>query len=96
MRWNRTAQLIGRNTGTMPGRLASLALLAGLVTSLSGCLAAAGVGVKLVGSAVDDADIKEREAQLMRAPVARADEMFGKSLDTYSDINSNRAWRVYN
>jgi hypothetical protein len=61
----------------------------------AGCTAAVSTGIKLVGAAVDDADVTERKKQLINADPAKADEMFGEPLDAFSDINSNRAWRVY-
>ncbi len=76
-------------------RLASYMLLAVIGVLSSGCITAVGIGVNLVGKAVDAADVKEREKELLGANLTAADEMFGKCLDTLRDINSDRSWVIY-
>ena len=76
-------------------RLASLALLATIGAASSGCVSAVGIGVQLVGKAVDTADVKKREKKLLGARPSAADEMFGQRLDTLRDVNSDRAWVIY-
>ena len=76
-------------------RLASFLLLAVIGASSSGCISAVGIGVKLVGKAVDAADVKEREKELLGAGLSTADEMLGKRLDTLRDLNSDRSWVIY-
>ena len=75
--------------------LASYMLLAAIGAFSSGCVSAVGIGVKLVGKAVDAADVKKREKELLGAKLSAADEMFGKCLDTLRDINSDRSWVIY-
>ena len=55
-------------------RLAALALVASLVAAGSGCTMAVSVGAKLVGSAVDDADVKKKSEKLIGTDLAAADE----------------------
>jgi len=95
MRCNHTMNLFARCAGVSSLRLLTYAFLTVLVVNAAGCTAAVGAGIKLIGSAVDDADVKARKEQLMNADLAKADEMFGKPLDAFSDINSKRAWRSY-
>jgi len=76
-------------------RLASYTMLAAIGASSSGCISAVGVGVKLVGKAVDTADVKKREKELLGTKLTTADEMFGKRLDTLRDLNSDRSWMIY-
>ena len=76
-------------------RLASYMLLAAIGAFSSGCVSAVGIGVKLVGKAVDVADVKKREKELLGARLSAADEMFGKRLDMLRDLNSDRSWVVY-
>ena len=76
-------------------RLASYMLLAAIGAFSSGCISAVGIGVKLVGKAVDVADVKKREKELLGARLSAADEMFGERQDTLRDLNSDRSWVVY-
>ena len=76
-------------------RLATLVLAATLAAAGSGCTAAVSIGVKLIGSAVDDADVKKHSAKLIGAELAAADEVFGERIDTLRDVNSTRAWVIY-
>ncbi len=76
-------------------RVATLVLVATLAAAGSGCTAAVSIGVKLIGSAVDDADVKKHSAKLIGAELAAADEVFGERLDTLRDVNSTRAWVIY-
>lgn len=76
-------------------RLATLALVATLAAAGSGCSAAVSIGVKLIGSAVDDADVKKHSAKLIGAELAAADEVFGEPIDTLRDVSSTRAWVIY-
>ncbi len=76
-------------------RLASYMLLAAMGAFSSGCITAVEIGVNLVGKAVDTADVKKRQKELLGAKLVAADEMFGKRLDTLRDIDSDRSWVVY-
>jgi hypothetical protein len=76
-------------------RLASCMLLAAMGVFSSGCITAVGIGVNLVGKAVDTTDVKKREKELLGARLSVADEMFGKCLDTLRDLNSDRSWVIY-
>lgn len=82
-------------TQTSSLRLATFALLTAVVAASSGCTTAVSVGVKLVGSAVDRADVSNLAKKLIGNKSASADEMFGERLDTLRDLNSDRAWLVY-
>ena len=95
MRWNHTEDLKTHGVGVLSLRPVIYAIFIMLVVNAAGCTAVVSTGIKLVGSAVDSADIEERREQLMNADLARANEMFGAPLDAFSDINSSRAWRVY-
>ncbi len=74
---------------------ASIMLLAATGTFSTGCITAAGIGVKLVGKAVDAADVKEHEKELLGAELAAADAKFGERLDTLRDLNSDLSWVIY-
>ncbi len=76
-------------------RLATLVLIPTLAAAGSGCTAAVSIGVKLIGSAVDDADVKKHSAKLIGAELAAADEVFGEPIDTLRDVSSTRAWVIY-
>ncbi|MCZ6699848.1 MAG: hypothetical protein O7D94_13020 [Planctomycetota bacterium] len=76
-------------------RLATLVLIPTLAAAGSGCTAAVSIGVKLIGSAVDDADVKKHSEKLLGAELAAADEVFGERIDTLRDVNSTRAWVIY-
>lgn len=76
-------------------RLAALVGVASLAAAGSGCTAAVSIGVKLIGSAVDDADVKKHSKTLIGAELAAADEVFGERMDTLRDVHSTRAWVVY-
>ena len=80
--------------GSLP-RLASTVLLVAIGAFSSGCISAVGIGVRLVGKAVDTADVKKREKVLLGAKLSVADEMFGKCVDTLRDLSSDRTWVVY-
>jgi hypothetical protein len=85
-------------TGQVRGSLlllASYLLLAATGAFSSGCITAVGIGVNLVGKAVDAADVKKREKELLGAELATADEMFGERLDTLRDLDSTRSWVIY-
>lgn len=60
-----------------------------------GCVSAVGIGVKLVGKAVDTADVQKREQELIGADLSAAAAMFGKHLDTLRDVGSDRSWVIY-
>lgn len=75
--------------------LAGTLLLAATGLSSTGCVTAVGIGVKLVGKAVDTLDVKEREKVLLGADLAKADELLGDRLDTLRDVNSDRSWVIY-
>ncbi len=49
----------------------------------------------LVGAAIDDAALKDREPELIGKGPEMADAMFGNRLDTYSDVNSDAKLLVY-
>ena len=76
-------------------RLAAFALIASLAAAGSGCSTAVSIGIKLIGSAVDDADVKKHAKKLIGAELAAADELFGERTDTLRDLNSTRAWVTY-
>ncbi len=62
-----------------------------------GCspMSAAKWGVRLVGDAVNAADVQERQESLLGQPPRTADEMFGEHTDAWSDTNSERQWLIY-
>ncbi len=95
MRWNYTEDLRTHGDGVSSLRAITYAFLIMLVVNAAGCTVAVSTGIKLVGSAVDNADVRERREQLMNADLAKANAMFGEPLDAFSDVNSSRAWRVY-
>ena len=69
-----------------------------LLASAAGCnpiSTGAKLGVRLVGDVIEDADVKQRGEALVGRPVAAADEMFGKTIDVFKDIHSDRRWRTY-
>ena len=76
-------------------RLVTLALVASLAAAGSGCTMAASIGIKLIGSAVDDADVKKHSERLIGANLAAADEAFGERLDALHDVDSSRVWVIY-
>jgi hypothetical protein len=69
-----------------------------LLASAAGCnpvSTGAKLGVRLVGDVVEDADVKQRGEALVGRPVSAADEMFGKPIDAFKDVQSDRRWRTY-
>ena len=71
--------------------------LAALAMAVAGCSPRSAVswGVKLVGEAVNHADVEERKAKLLGKSPAAADDMFGERLDAFLDVGSSRRWLVY-
>ena len=53
------------------------------------------LGVKVVGEVVNDADVKDRQGNLIGRPTAAADEMFGQRLDAFQEVNGPRQWLTY-
>ncbi len=96
-----TIHRIPRGAGCGPdgrpfGRVASAAML--LWAAVVGCnpiTTGAKYGVRLVGDVVDDADVKQRGKALVGRPVSAADETFGKPIDVFKDVRSDRRWRTY-
>jgi hypothetical protein len=95
MGWEKTNELLTRHFRTSLLHLASSALLVAVVAATSGCTAAVSVGINLIGSAVDSADVEDLEEKLIGAKTGAADEMLGERLDALSDLDSDRAWLVY-
>jgi hypothetical protein len=69
-----------------------------LLAAAAGCnpiTTGAKYGVRLVGDVIDDADVKQRGEALVGRPVSAADEMGGKPIDVFKDVQSDRRWRTY-
>lgn len=60
-----------------------------------GCMTAVSVGVKLVGRAVNDEDVKKKAEALIGQPPSSADAMIAERIDTLRDVNSSRQWIIY-
>jgi hypothetical protein len=61
----------------------------------SGCTTAVSTGVKLVGSAVDHADVDKHQKNLMGKDASAADAEFGERVATYRDMDSGREYLLY-
>ncbi len=72
-------------------------LITGVVLSSMGCspVSAVGWGVKLVGNAVDHADVDKRKEQLIGQSPATADSILGQRDDTLREVDGSRTWLVY-
>jgi hypothetical protein len=53
------------------------------------------LGVRLAGEVIEDGDVKKRAEALVGRPVSAADEMFGKTIEVWKDVRSDRRWRTY-
>ena len=86
-----------REPGGRPlGRIAWAMSL--LLASAAGCnpiTTGAKYGARLVGDVIEDGDVKQRGAALVGRPVSAADEMGGKPIDVFKDVQSDRRWRTY-
>jgi hypothetical protein len=54
-----------------------------------------GLAMHIAGDAVHDVDQKQRSKELVGAPVARADDLFGAPVEVLADTQSDRTWRLY-
>jgi hypothetical protein len=75
-------------------------LLAGVMLSVSaaGCSpysTIAKIGMKVVGDAVNDADVSEKSQQLLNQPVATADTVLGQRLRTFEELRTGRRLITY-
>ncbi len=69
-----------------------------LLTSAVGCnpvKTGAKLGARLAGDLIEDGDVKQRSEALVGRPVSAADETFGKTIDVFKDVGSDRRWRMY-
>lgn len=79
-------------------RLARLVAIFGLSAMAAGCnpvSMVAKIGVKVVGDAVNDADVSQKSQELMGKPVAAADAEFGKRIQTLQESRSTRLMITY-
>jgi len=53
------------------------------------------LGARLVGDVIEDGDVRQRGEALVGRPVSAADEAFGKPIDVFKDVRSDRRWRTY-
>lgn len=86
----------GGSTCRPCGRAAWALLL--LLASAAGCnpiSTGAKLGARLAGDLIEDGDVKQRGESLVGRPVSAADEMFGKTIDVFKDVRSDRCWRTY-
>ncbi len=61
-----------------------------------GCSASPlGLAMHIAGDAVHDVDQKKRSTELVGAPVAQADTLFGAPVEVLTDTRSEREWRLY-
>ena len=62
----------------------------------TGCYStAAKIGVKVVGNAVHEVDVSEKEKRLVGQPADRADAEFGQPLRAFDDTRSKREVMIY-
>jgi hypothetical protein len=61
----------------------------------SGCASAAIMGVKVVGHAVDEADVDAHSKKLLGQPPGAADTVFAQRVDTFEDIRTKREMITY-
>jgi len=61
----------------------------------SGCASAAMMGAKVVGHAVDEADVDAHSKKLIGQPPSAADAAFEKRVDTFEDIRTRREMITY-
>jgi len=66
-----------------------------LVMTANGCVTAAMMGVKVVGTAAHGADVDARTKELLGQPVSAADTAFGKRMNTFEETRSGRAMMTY-
>jgi len=67
-------------------------VLLGVGCVFCGCRAhPASLGIMLVGEVVADAEVDEREIELLGKPPAAADAMFGNRTDTFIDMDHKRS-----
>ena len=80
-----------------PSKWSGLLASAFVLCFACGCspMSAAKWGMRLVGDAVDAADVQERQESLLGQSAQTSDAMFGERTDTWSDTNSGRQWLVY-
>jgi len=76
-------------------QIVGLVLCAILVGSAVGCNSPAGIAMQVVGKAVDDVETTELGEQLRGQSAAAADKQFGTLIDSWSEVNGPRQWRVY-
>jgi len=90
MRSSCRARTVVRCTG-------SLAAVTWLVAA-TGCSpysTAAKIGIKIVGQAVNDAEVSDLSKKLLRQPVAMADSTFGQRIRTFEETRSLRQLITY-
>jgi|GEM_PF-3553639 len=70
-------------------------VLLAVVSTTTGCVTAAMMGVKVVGGAVHSVDVEAQSKELLDQPLSKADAAFGKRLNTFQDTRSNREMITY-
>jgi hypothetical protein len=69
-----------------------------LIISAAGCnpySTVANIGIKVVGDAVNDADVSDHARQLIGQPESMANAEFGQPLRTLEEVRSKRAMMIY-
>lgn len=78
-----------------------LALLLSCVVLCAGCSAAsvykkaAMVGIDFVGDAIDEDQVQKESQALLNQPIAAADQRYGRPLNVFVDLQTQREVRVY-
>ncbi|HVP10637.1 MAG TPA: hypothetical protein VMV94_05545 [Phycisphaerae bacterium] len=70
-------------------------VLAALATGCSPYSTIANLGIKVVGDAVNDADVSQKSQQLVGQPVAAADAEFGPRIRTLEEVQTGRTLITY-
>jgi hypothetical protein len=79
-------------------RLASFGAAVILMISATGCSpysTIANLGMKVVGDAVNDADVSDHARQMIGQPESMANAEFGQPLRTLEEVRSKRAMMIY-
>ena len=79
-----------------PRRIVATVLVTVAVAMAAGCrLHPVSLAISLIGEAVDDRDVRQREPLLLRKGPKAADEMFGERHDTLVDDATGGRWLIY-
>ena len=85
-----------RTVEAMSKRIAAIVLVTAAVVAAAGCrLHPISLAVSLIGEAVDDRDVRQREPLLLGKGPEAADEMFGERHDTLVDDATGGKWLIY-